>query len=259
MDYFLFDPSGNITALLPVSAPDECRIEFADAVMQREPAAEQAGFVLPGSDTCDIELRMAGGEFCGNASLCTAALYALQNDLQAGRQLQVRLRASGCANILSVLINANPDNTFTGCIEMPQIREIRQYDTGCPELPQAAIAATDGITHAVIPDVLGPEWAESHIKAWCADLHAEAMGMMLVNADASEITPIVYVPASNTLFREHSCASGSAAVGVWLARQNGRKTICDFKEPGGTLRVTASPDGIVTLENNIYLQAHSYI
>ena len=41
---------------------------------------EQVGFVSAPSDSgCDIDLQMAGGEFCGNATMSAAALVAMRS------------------------------------------------------------------------------------------------------------------------------------------------------------------------------------
>ena len=42
--------------------------------MAEVPSCEQVGFIVPKQGGEDIRLSMAGGEFCGNASVCAAAL-----------------------------------------------------------------------------------------------------------------------------------------------------------------------------------------
>ena len=74
IDYCVLDPTGNITILVTSSVPVHLQPQIASQLMNLEPEAEQVGF-LSRDDSCDIALRMAGGEFCGNASMC-AAVYA---------------------------------------------------------------------------------------------------------------------------------------------------------------------------------------
>ena len=78
--YRILDPNGNITVLVESAVPVEKQPSSAEWIMQQHPEVEQVGFVrfldiTPDSDGIHAELRMTGGEFCGNASLSTAALY----------------------------------------------------------------------------------------------------------------------------------------------------------------------------------------
>ena len=75
LDYVLMDPTGNVTALVRTPAPAERQPELARILMDAEPSAEQAGFLSSGGDGADVALRMAGGEFCGNAAMCAGALF----------------------------------------------------------------------------------------------------------------------------------------------------------------------------------------
>ena len=84
--YSILDPSGNITALVESAVGADARAAVAAELMRRHPEVEQVGFVRrtePG-DPVRAELNMAGGEFCGNASLCTAALLLLDGDAPVG-------------------------------------------------------------------------------------------------------------------------------------------------------------------------------
>ena len=57
------------------------------------------------------------------------------------------------------------------------------------------------------------------------------------------MTPLIYVPGSGTVFWEHSCASGTAAVGMAYARKEAAPVDLTLQEPGGLLRVTSAPTG----------------
>ena len=72
VDYTVLDPTGNITIL--VTSPVEISLQppVASKLMELVPEAEQVGF-LSEAEGCDIALRMAGGEFCGNASMSESA------------------------------------------------------------------------------------------------------------------------------------------------------------------------------------------
>ena len=90
--YCILDPTGNITALAesPVAHGDQPAA--AEAIMRRHPEVEQVGFVRFGADAAGGlagELRMAGGEFCGNASMSAAALFLMRNKEKAEEETEV--------------------------------------------------------------------------------------------------------------------------------------------------------------------------
>ena len=73
MRYRIFDPTGNITALVEEAVDVSRQPSVAADIMQKHSNVEQVGFVSLDGDL--PALRMAGGEFCGNASMSAAALY----------------------------------------------------------------------------------------------------------------------------------------------------------------------------------------
>ena len=85
LKYYIFDPTGNITALVEsgVAAADQSAV--ASRIMERHPDVEQVGFITYADDAAaadvPVSLRMAGGEFCGNATMCTAALYMIRENM----------------------------------------------------------------------------------------------------------------------------------------------------------------------------------
>ena len=82
LNYCIFDPTGNITALVETEVPVAEQPAAASAVMEKHPEVEQVGFVRL-LEAAAAELRMAGGEFCGNATMCTAALYAIRKEARS--------------------------------------------------------------------------------------------------------------------------------------------------------------------------------
>ena len=86
--YQLFNPSGNVTALiLGLEKNGQLRRRAAQKIMEKHPEVEQVGFVS--LDKKDPRLMMAGGEFCGNA-LRAAACYYL-----AGRAGELSMKVFG--------------------------------------------------------------------------------------------------------------------------------------------------------------------
>lgn len=289
IQYLIADPTGNITILVldPVPAADQPAV--AAALMQREPAAEQVGFLSwPDGDagTYDIALRMAGGEFCGNASMSAAAFCVMQKGSECG---EITLRVSGTDAPVTVSIDsAEEPRTWTGQVHMPDPQKIEM--TAFPDGKEYPVVTFDGITHVIIqednlnalalqnddsaetalnedvsnkttlqeetskifPTSLQKAHAEKHAREWCSFLHADALGILFLNAAADHLTPLVYVPGADTLFWETSCGSGSAAAGAWLARKAGHTLSVKLQQPGGTLKITASPGGPILLKGRVH-------
>ena len=88
------DPTGNITALVESSAEVSRQPFIADLIMQKHPEVEQVGFVEFGEQ---VKLRMAGGEFCGNASMCAAALYLSRKGAEVASSLSPESSAEATA------------------------------------------------------------------------------------------------------------------------------------------------------------------
>jgi len=250
LQYCIFDPTGNITALAESLVAEENQPAVAASIMARHAAVEQVGFVrLPESGCAAVELRMAGGEFCANASMSAAALFALRRGLDAGT---VFLRVSGAEEAVEVRLEKESEASFCTAIRMPAAREITEISCTCGGLSGTIpLVRMEGITHAVItPDSPffalkdEPAAAEETVRSLCAEQGAACFGLMFLEGEGAcfTLTPLVYVPGSGTLFWESSCASGSAAAGMLLARQSGERTCLELSEPGGVLRVESDPE-----------------
>jgi len=78
VEYCIFNPGGNLTALVFDNWYNENQKKtINDAILKKHKCIEQVGFILKDK----IELQMAGGEFCGNATRC-AVKYYLDNILE---------------------------------------------------------------------------------------------------------------------------------------------------------------------------------
>jgi hypothetical protein len=109
----------------------------------------------------------------------------------------------------------------------------------------------EGISHVIVSDAsplfalkAQPAEAEEAVKAWCAALKAEGLGLMFLQRGEGDprLTPLVYIPGSATVFWESSCASGSSAVGMALAAGSGRAQRLTLAQPGGRLQVESDPE-----------------
>ena len=257
LKYYIFDPTGNITALVEsgVAAADQPAV--ASRIMERHPDVEQVGFITYADDAAaadvPVSLRMAGGEFCGNATMCTAALYMIRENMPGSAA--IRVRVSGAAEPLEVQLRRKDAVSFDAAVTMPPavgIDELRLADGMLPGSDSLSlpIVRMEGIAHVIIEPDSGffglkddPALAETLLRGWCGVLGAECLGMMFLGDGAAlrPLTPLVYVPGADTMFWENSCASGSAAAGIYLAAQAGTPVDVTFDEPAGRLRVESDP------------------
>ena len=191
MNYYLFNPTGNITALITDNTP-------AQEVMNAEPSCEQAGYI-GNKEGYDIYLRMAGGEFCGNATMCAASLTGKE-------ETEVYVEGTGPVKV------RKRGNKYS--VKMPEPVEISMLN-GYP------LVRFEGIDHVICED--GSLDSEK-ITEWCT---GKAMGFMYL--DGNELKPLVYVKDADTLFWENSCASGTCSVGEYLNKA------VRLKNPAGIL------------------------
>lgn len=247
--YSIFDPTGNITALVESPVDKSEQRAVAASIMARHAAVEQVGFVrLPDEKSAPAALRMAGGEFCANASMSAAALWALRLGLCEG---ELSLAVSGAEDAVAVRLKQEDESCFSAAVRMPEAREITAIPFVFEGLSGTIpLVRMEGIDHAVLtPDCPffalrdRPSAAEKAVRELCASLGAVCLGLMFLEGESAQrrLTPLAYVPGSRTLFWESSCASGSAAAGMLLARQSGERTELELIEPGGVLRVESDP------------------
>lgn len=254
--YTILDPTGNITALVEDDVPVAEQPRVAARIMARHPDVEQVGFVRLGSPLLDgsalhAELRMAGGEFCGNASLCAAAFYAMRSLSENERSATLGLEVSGAERPVEVRLAREGAREFSASIQMPNARGIVEkelsYEGVVGKLP---LVIMEGISHLVIEPGSTFAWlageraaAEDAVREWCKCLGVPGLGLMFLEGEAPmlRMAPLVYVAEGNTTYWENSCASGTAAVAMYLAHKAGGAVDITVEEPGGTLRVTSDP------------------
>ena len=250
-EYYYADPTGNITILAPHPANRAALKPKAAKLMALEPSAEQVGFLSAGDSDCDISLQMAGGEFCGNAAMSAAAVFAEENRL---KDAIIRVRVSGTPNPVPVRIRTLSSSFFSGTVSMPQPLSMEETVISCGNafLPVTAVRLP-GITHLVCEHPVDRLSAEASIASWCEQFQADAVGLILLDAEKDTLTPLVFVRGSGTLFWESSCASGTAAAGAVLCRKNGPVSR-SFTEPAGSLRIDVPGDGSLYLTGCVTIE-----
>ena len=241
--YTLLDPTGNTTLLAETPVPEASQPLIARRLMALEPKTEQVGFVTFADD--GIRLRMAGGEFCGNASMSAAALYA---DRKGTDSADVTVCVSGTPNPVSVTVRKTGDN-WSGEVTMPRPISIKKERF--PNGSWYPVVRFPGIAHVILEKELETAEAEQLAPIWCRSLNAEGLGLMFLNREKGQLKPLVYVPEAETMFWESSCASGTTAAGAFLALESGREIRLQLAQPGGTLTISAEPAGRLLLGGTV--------
>ena len=246
IDYCYADPAGNITILVETALPVSDHPEVASRLLSLEPAAEQVGFIERVSGA-GISMRMAGGEFCGNAAFSAAALAVCKNGTE---DEIISVDFSGIDHPLSASIRRVSKHSFTGKIEMPFPEEISLKHLRFQEkeflLP---VVRFPGITHIICIKPVERTFAETALKQWCAELESPAAGIMLLDQETMSLAPLVYVSSPETLFWESSCASGTCAAAVWLSSSTRIFGTYSFSEPGGTLGAETGRDSVRLIDS----------
>ena len=256
LKYCIFDPTGNITALVETAVDIADQPAAASHIMELEPDVEQVGFISyeedPAAGGAPVSLRMAGGEFCGNATMCAAALFAIRSGLQGGA---VPVKVWGISAPFEVMLERQAALNYSAAVSIPpalDMDELRLADGMLPGSDSLSlpIVRMEGISHVIIEPDSGffglkddPALAATLLRGWCGVLGAECLGMMFLGEGAAirPMIPLVYVPGADTMFWENSCASGSAAAGMYLAAKAGAPVDVTFDEPAGRMRVESDP------------------
>ncbi len=212
-------------------------------------AAEQAGFLTdPQHPEALLRLEMAGGEFCGNATLALAAL-AVRQGRTDGKSFYVE--CSGAAEPLACTVLKLPRNRWRARAEMPAGDDVhpltlqvggQSYAGGLVILP--------GICHFVLPGSLPCSQYEPLMAQLSAAVRAEAYGIIPYEETSAahyRIVPYVYVPAAGSRVFEQACGSGSLSLGLWLRHKTGLQ-YSEVAQPGGILTVETGKQNYITAE-----------
>jgi diaminopimelate epimerase len=217
------DPAGNVTAVVESPVLPHQRPAVAKAILDLG-RAEQVGFVTEPRQGGAGRLEMMGGEFCGNAARSFGYLLAQEHGLPLPCILPVEI--SGAKSPVSVTVE---QGRATAQMPLPTgLSRVRVLDREYP------VVRCPGICH-LLAQGLSPSrpFVQEALKALKL-LGFPAMGVMFLEQD--QLTPAVYVQATDSLVWESSCGSGSAAA-AWFLAQDAATRHFTFHEPGGTLEV----------------------
>lgn len=305
IEYAVMNPSQNITILVTTEVAESEYATIAKELLNLEPSAEQVGFIkfngfnrqlnlkkskcdFLGDDIkienesvvysdekkCDIVLNMAGGEFCGNATMSTAVYYSIKNNITCKSQnvdfteaqKKVVVKSSGVDELISVDIKKF-DDEWEGIVEMPRPFKIQEVDFGAGD--NFPVVFFKGIAHVIIDKKLIDKkkndiiiskdsynnYYENKIKKWCNILNVKALGILLCDfGNMINMIPLVYVKSIDTLYLESSCASGTTAIGAYLKDKTKKEININIKQPSGVeLNIESKNDNKLLLRGKVVL------
>jgi len=212
--YSIYYPGGNTTALVNrlILDPILKRI-INDKIMAKNPKVEQVGFIDPNS-YC---LKMAGGEFCGNATRCAAFFYL------KGQSGKIKIQVSGVAKKL--LAGISTDKTVWAQIPFSPNPVIQKLGY--------TVINLEGITQVITAQKPGKQKTKRILKKLNLLTTVPAAGVMFIRKEKGQLKldPFVWVRDIKTFFNETACASGTAAVGFYLARKLNRAADFSILQP----------------------------
>lgn len=221
------DPAGNITLFVLDPVPVGDRAGIAARLMALPGSdAEQVGYLCPPVMGGAGRMEMAGGEFCGNATRAFGMLTAKK----MGELPRVLVEVSGCEAPVAVDVDLSAG---TARAQMPLPRSVSRVESH-----SGVLVDLGGIAHLVVEDV--PPSLEFFRKAeplFERFPDAEAYGVIFLDTRKGTMTPLVKVPAADTLVWEGSCGSGSLAAAVAQSRTDGL-FVRAYVQPAGTVEAS---------------------
>ncbi|QGG57827.1 diaminopimelate epimerase [Paenibacillus sp. B01] len=245
IEFVKLSPTQNMTILIRSPLPPEARPAVAARMMAYDSVhAEQVGFIeKPERSEADARLRMAGGEFCGNACMALAALVARERKVNSDAALELRLEASGAEGL--VRCEASRIGESYRCrVEMPPPLKVESRTVAIGGRSYAmGLVQYAASTHLLLEvdrfdeDVRGR--AAELARLLGAVLDAKLVGILLYRGDTAEMQPLIHVPEVGSLVWERGCGSGAASLGAYLSWKQGRRVELEVRQPGGAIKARA--------------------
>ncbi|MBW7848622.1 MAG: hypothetical protein H3C41_11140 [Bacteroidales bacterium] len=212
IEYKLFDPAGNITAIVSTPVPMDDRLQIGKKML-RQMNIEQMGFIsLPNNEEDLPEFQMMGGELSGNG-LASAGMFLAVNKLNASKVFFMR------TNCLPepIQISFSLIRQRTEAVIKVSIID---FSYKVRTLGDWMLLDFNGISHAVIFS----ELEKATVKRAKDDLSFiettnPAQGLIYSSStrEGWEIVPYISVPAVDSFICENACASGSIALALALS------------------------------------------
>lgn len=230
------DPAGNIT-LFVLNPVERAQRAAVAARLMALPGlqAEQVAFVCPPREGGAGRMEMMGGEFCGNATRAFGMMMAQR----LGGLSQVKVETSGRDGLAQVEVDLAAGAARA---EMPLPRAVSRTEVdGHP----AVLVDLGGIAQLVAEDVPpSQDFFERAEPLLQAIPELEAYGVIFLDGAQGKLTPLVKVPATDTLIWEGSCGSGSLAAAVAQSQDApDGPFVRDYVQPAGVIQVTVVRQG----------------
>jgi diaminopimelate epimerase len=226
------NPAGNITIFVLSDVPQQNYAPVAAQLLSMEEYhAEQVAFQVAPRMGAQGRIQMMGGEFCGNATRSFGYLLSTQ---LPGNPNTVVVEISGAEHPLTVQIDREGGRCET---EMPlPVGQIQVLFLG----QEYTAVCFDGIVHTIVPgEAKGEDFVRALLAAVQVAAPASAYGILFL--DGENMVPVVYVCDTDSLIWESSCGSGSMAVAVFLALQQGDgEHRFALHQPGGVIEAAAA-------------------
>lgn len=261
LNYVKISPAQNMTVLITDFVNQEDHMMISNAVMRYDSLnAEQVGFIVtPSRIDSKIGLRMAGGEFCGNALLSAAAYGTYKGLCPVG---DFCVDSSGVNNSLRCETKPVTQNCFSVCAEMPEPVNVRAISLDVlGEAVTGSVVELYGISHFVAEFWPDSKMLDSILDILITKTPSSAIGVIpyrRLSLGSYEIHPYVYVRGTESRVFERACGSGSYALGVHLFRERGEMT-AEVHQPGGVISVGMGTSNWISTDVTISSEGSVYI
>jgi len=238
------NPAENMTIFVLDQIPNEHHRRIANKLMDYNNIhGEQVGFIQ--REGSYMKLQMMGGEFCGNATRSLAAymVYSRYPEIKEIAQgYEVKLKTSGVDETIRCIVKpTEKENTYYSQINMPLPLSVKEEYIYCSEKPISTIKVNlPGIVHFIV-DMNKIEDEDDYfqrVKSEMDKSQYDAFGIMFYDKEKNYLKPLVYVKATDSLYWERSCASGTCALGAALAYEGNSPITKSIHQPGGNLEVS---------------------
>ena len=256
------DPAGNTTAYVLSGARREEYEGIARFIMEKmDLGVEQVAFVK-GTDSFD----MSGMEFCGNATRAFALMSAkgmIDGNSADDEIVNMEITVSDGEKPVSCTVWPEKDYTKISMPLPKRVKTLKHCDFKPAE--NHDVIVMDGIIHIILDgETYSEESFEMVRDAIITQFDPQALGVMYLDSDTLEMTPVVYVKEVNSTYVEGSCGSGTTAAAYYLSngRDDGEYSY-EIRQPKGSIVVKAKVSGgtpeEITIEGPVNISDPEFI
>jgi len=248
LTFYKCSPAENMTVLVWDPVAQTQYAEVANEIMKESHLhAEQVGFVTEpvqqNSETI-ARLEMMGGEFCANATLSLAAVLSIRKkgiERTTNSRQAIQLETSGIKeSVICYVDRGDTEYKRKVTLQLPLPEKISTMDFSSEgENVEGTLVELPGIAHVIVDEKKTND-RETFFRIIQKRLESEqfdALGVMFFDDEKCFMQPLVWVRATDSLFWERGCGSGTAALGIAKAAQIGESVKLEVQQPGGTLGV----------------------